>query len=165
MLKNLALFIIFIAASRFVGLPPNFSPLIALAVFIPRLSDNLSIQHLLPVSIVAITNLFLEPVNMIILISILSVFLITPAITRYSNNLFFGTVNTLLIWHFFVNGAVWITSGGSIIETYIAAWPFDFKLAISTGLYVLLFYYAERLWKNISKSNMKFFDSFRNKNE
>ena len=162
MLKNLALLIIFIAASRFIGLPPNFSPLLAFAVFIPRLTDNLSIQYLLPVSIVGITNLFLEPVNTIILVTILSIFLITPAISRHSNNLFFGAINALLIWHFFVNGAVWISSGGSIIEIYIAAWPFDFKLAISTGLYILLFYYAERRWMNIAKSNVKFFDWFRN---
>ncbi len=162
MLKNLVLFILFIAASRFIGLPPNFSPLLAFAIFIPRLTDNLKVQYLLPVSIVALTNLFLAPVNTIILATIFLVFLITPIISRYNNNLFFAAIYALLIWHLFVNGAVWISSGGSIIEIYIAALPFDFKLAISTGLYILLFYYAERFWMNITQSNVKLFDWFRN---
>ena len=40
----------------------------------------------------------------------------------------------------------------------VAAIPFDFKLAISTGLYVALFHYAENLLMILSGSNKKFFD-------
>ena len=59
MLKNLVILISLIAVSRFIGLPANFSPLLALAVFMPRLSDDVRIQYLVPVSIVTFTNLFL----------------------------------------------------------------------------------------------------------
>lgn len=161
MLKNMILLILLIAASRFIGLPSNFSPLLAFAIFIPRLTDNVLIQNLLPVTIVVLTNLFLEPVNSLILAAILLVFSITPAITRYTNNLFYGSFAALLIWHIIVNAAVWINSGGSLINAYIAAFPFDFKLAISTFLYLLLFNYAQRFWTNNTQSNSKFLDWFR----
>ena len=128
MLKNIILLILLIAASRFIGLPANFSPLLALAVFMPRLTDDLRIQYLLPVTILAVTNLFLEPVNIIILTTMLLVFAITPAVSRISNNLFWGAFSAVLIWHFVVNGAVWIASGGSIIHTYIAAIPLIYSI-------------------------------------
>ena len=127
MFKSLVLITLLIIVSRFFGLPANFSPLLALAVFIPRLTDNLRIQYLLPVSIVAATNLFLEPVNALILITMLLVFLITPAVSRFSKSLFWGTFSSVLIWHVVVNGSVWLASGGSLIETYAAAIPFDLK--------------------------------------
>ena len=151
MLKNIILLILLIVASRFIGLPANFSPLLALAVFMPRLTDDLRIQYLLPVTIVAATNFFLEPVNIIILATMLLVFAITPTVSRISTSLFWGALSAVFIWHIVVNGAVWITNGGSIIDTYIAAIPFDLKLGISTGLYVAMFYSAERLWMSYSK--------------
>ena len=158
MLKNFSLFIIFLCISRFVGIP-NFTPLIAFAIFIPKLTDNLSIQYLLPVSIVACTNLFLEPVNTLILATIIVIFLVTPAISKYSKNLFWASINALLVWHIFVNGAVWLVNGGPLIEVFISAIPFDLKLAISTGLYVLLFYIVEKFWSNFANSNLKILDS------
>ena len=158
MFKSLVLITLLIIVSRFIGLPANFSPLLALAVFIPRLTDNLRIQYLLPVSIVAATNLFLEPVNALILITMLLVFLITPTVSRFSKSLFWGTISSVLIWHVVVNGSVWLASGGSLIETYAAAIPFDLKLAVSTGLYVSLFYYAEKFWMSYTQSSIKILD-------
>ena len=78
MLKNLVILISLIAVSRFIGLPANFSPLLALAVFMPRLSDDVRIQYLVPVSIVTFTNLFLDQVNIIIFATMLAVFIVTP---------------------------------------------------------------------------------------
>ena len=49
MWKNVAFLLALLVASRFIGLPTNFSPLLALAVFMPRLTDDKRIQHLLPV--------------------------------------------------------------------------------------------------------------------
>lgn len=162
MFKSLVLITLLIIVSRFIGLPANFSPLLALAVFIPRLTDNLRIQYLLPVSIVAATNLFLEPVNALILITMLLVFLITPTVSRFSKSLFWGTISSVLIWHVVVNGSVWLASGGSLIETYAAAIPFDLKLAVSTGLYVGLFYYAEKFWMSYTQSSIKILDRLTN---
>ena len=93
MFKNLILLILLIVFSRFIGLPANFSPLLALAVFMPRLTDDVRIQNFLPVSIVAFTNLFLEQVNIIILAAILVVFTIAPTLSRLSRSLLWGSLS------------------------------------------------------------------------
>jgi len=146
MVKNILIIVLLIIASRFIGLPANFSPLLALAVVIPRVTSQKFIQYLLPVAILLTTNYFLEPVNTLILLSMALVFLVTPLISSHTKNLALSSISAVLIWHFFVNGAVWITSGESILETYVLAIPFDFKLLISTGLYVALFACAEKIY-------------------
>ena len=114
MLKNLVILISLIAVSRFIGLPANFSPLLALAVFMPRLSDDVRIQYLVPVSIVTFTNLFLDQVNIIIFATMLAVFLVTPMMSRLSNSLLWGSLMAIVLWHILVNGAVWVIAGGSL---------------------------------------------------
>ena len=146
MVKNILIIVLLLIASRFIGLPANFSPLLALAVVIPRVTSQKFIQYLLPVAILLTTNYFLEPVNTLILLSMALVFLVTPLISSYTKNLSLSSISAVLIWHFFVNGAVWITSGESILETYVLAIPFDFKLLISTGLYVAFFACAEKIY-------------------
>jgi hypothetical protein len=131
MVKNISIIVLLLIASRFIGLPANFSPLLALAVVIPRVTPHKFIQYLLPVAI---------------LLTMALVFLVTPLISSHTNNLALSCISAVLIWHFFVNGAVWMVSGGSILETYVLAIPFDFKLLISTGLYVALFAYAEKMY-------------------
>ena len=158
MFKNIVFLVALLIASRFIGLPPNFSPLLAMAVFMPRLTDDKRLQYLLPVAIMAFSNLFLEPVNTIILATILTVFAITPYITRRTKSLFWASVGAMSLWHVAVNGSVWLVSGGPLLDTYVAAIPFDFKLAVSTGLYVALFHYAENIYKLVSGANSKILD-------
>ena len=146
MIKNISIIVLLLIASRFIGLPANFSPLLALAVVIPRVTRYKFIQYLLPVAILLTTNYFLEPVNSMILLSMVLVFLATPFISIHVKHLGWSSISAVLIWHFFVNGAVWMVSGGPILETYILAIPFDFKLLISTGLYVALFACAEKMY-------------------
>jgi len=157
MLKSLSILIIFLLVSRFTGIS-NFSPLFAFAIYLPRLTDNVLIQYFLPLSIIVFTNLFLEPVNILVLTIIILIFLITPFISKRSKNLFWGCINTMLAWYLFVNGAVWFSAGGSLIEVYIAAIPFDIKLSISTALYLFLFSTAERFWTSFFKSDVKILD-------
>jgi uncharacterized membrane protein (DUF4010 family) len=84
----------------------------------------------------------------------LIIFAITPLISQLSKSLLPGYLSAILTWHIFVNGAVWLSSGGSLIQTYIAAIPFDFKLAVSTGLYIALFHYADRILSNLSAKEL-----------
>ena len=158
MWKSLTFLVAILIASRFIGLPGNFTPLLALAVFMPRLTDDKRLQYLLPVSIIAFSNLFLEPVNAMILATMLIVFAITPTVSRHTKSLFWGSASAVMIWHVAVNGAVWFSGGGSLLQTYIAAIPFDFKLAVSTGLYVALFHYAEQTVSLATRSNRKLLD-------
>ena len=158
MWKSAVFFLALLVASRFIGLPTNFTPLLALAVFMPRLTNDIRIQHMLPVCIIALTNLFLQPVNPTVFLTMLMVFAATPYVSRNSKSLLLGSVSAVLIWHVTVNGAVWLSSGGSLFNTFIAAIPFDFKLAVSTALYVALFHHAENFYRSISQSNIKLLD-------
>ena len=146
MVKNISIIVLLLIASRFSGLPANFSPLLALAVVIPRVTPHKFIQYILPVAILLTTNYFLEPVNSLILISMVLVFLATPFISIHVKHLGWSSFSAVLIWHYFVNSAVWMVFGGHVLETYILAIPFDFKLLISTGLYVALFACAEKMY-------------------
>lgn len=149
MLKQAIIIIFLFFLSRFIGLPANFSPLLALAVYIPRISNHKGIKYFLPTAILLGSNLFLEPVNSVILFSMTFVFLLTPFLSHFVSNLFLRTILSVLIWHLVVNGSVWMVSRGSLIETYLAAIPFDFSLLLSTGLYVALFYACEQIYFRI----------------
>ena len=160
MWKNAVFFLVLLVASRFIGLPSNFTPLLALAVFMPRLTDDRRIQHLLPVCIIVFTNLFLQPVNLLIFLTMLLVFAVTPLVSRHSKSLFLGSFSAVLIWHVTVNGAVWLSGDSSFLNTFVAAIPFDFRLAVSTFLYVALFHYAESFFTSVTGSNIKPLDRF-----
>lgn len=149
MLKNILIVLALLAISRFIGLPSNFSPLLAFAVFVPRITDKKNLQILLPTFILLATNYFLEPVNFFILLSITMVFILTPLLSIVSKNLVFTSVSSVFIWHLIVNSSVWIVNGGSMMETFLLAIPFDFKLLISTCLYVAMFYSVEKIYFNI----------------
>ena len=145
MVKNISIIVLLLIASRFIGLPANFSPLLALAVYIPRVTNQRVIQCLLPVGILLGTNFFLEPVNYITLISMALVFVAAPLITIAIKNLLHSCICTILFWHILVNGSVWLINGGSIIETYVMAIEFDFRLLMSTLVFVSIFYIFEKI--------------------
>ena len=149
--KSLMLLVGLLIISRLIGLPTNFSPMLAVAIFMPRLTTRKSIQSFLPAGVMLLTSIFLPPVDLLILSCIIFIFLITPIVSRRINN--------LVLWFFVVNGAVWISGGGSLIEIYIAAIPFDFRLLLSTSLYLLLFNSLEKFVKAHSQHNQKILDS------
>ena len=76
------------------------------------------------------------------------------------NNLFYSCLIVVFIWFIFVNGSVWIIGGGNLLTTYISAIPFDFKLLISTCLYLSLFHYAELIYIQFNNSDKKIIDRF-----
>ena len=57
--RSAGLFIICLILSRFIGLPANFTPIIAVASFMPFLTGNRYIQLLLPISVLILTDPFL----------------------------------------------------------------------------------------------------------
>jgi len=160
MLRNFTFLIIALVISRFIGLPPNFSPLLATAIFMPRLTNSKYLQSSIPVLAVILSNFFLEAVNLVIFSTILFVFSITPILSRKINNLFYSCLVVMLCWFILVNGSVWIIGGGSIINTYLGAVPFDFKLLISTLLYLSVFHYFDLIYREFYDSNKKLIDRF-----
>ena len=145
--KSLTLLVVLLIISRLIGLPTNFSPMLAVAIFIPRLTSRKSIQSFLPAGVMLITSVFLPPVNLLILFCIIFIFVIAPIVSRRINNLFYSCISNVLLWFFIVNGAVWVSSGGSLTEVFMMAIPFDFRLLVSTSLYLILF---DRLEKYIN---------------
>ena len=156
--RNIIFLIILLILSRFNGLPANFSPILAAGIFMPRLTNNKYLQSFIPVSIMILSNIFLEPVNLVIFLTILFVFFVSPIISRVVKNLFYSLVSVTLCWFILVNGSVWIVGGGNFLTTYIAAIPFDFKLLVSTGLYLSLFHYAELIYTKYDSSKKKIID-------
>ena len=157
--KSLMLLVGLLIISRLIGLPTNFSPMLAVAIFMPRLTSRKSIQSFLPAGVMLLTSIFLPPVDLLNLFCIIFIFLITPIVSRQTNNLVYSCISNVLLWFFVVNGAVWISGGGSLIEIYIAAIPFDFRLLLSTSLYLLLFNSLEKFVKAHSQHNKKILDS------
>jgi len=157
MWKSIAFLIAALVTYRIFGPQDNITPLLALAVFMPRLTDNTSIQYLLPVGIMAISSLFLEPVSLLIFAVMITVFAVTPAISRYTKSLIWGSVSTMMVWHVLVNGAVWV-SGPGFAPFSVEAMLFDLRLLLSTGLYVALFYTTEQLFQQVTISDKKVID-------
>mgnify|MGYP003334211946 CR=1 FL=1 len=160
MLRHFVFLIILLILSRFIGLPPNFSPLLATAIFMPRLTNSKYLQSLIPILVVILSNFFLEAVNLAIFSTIIFVFFFAPILSRKLNNLFYSCLVVMICWFILVNGSVWIISGGSIVNTYLAAVPFDLKLLISTFLYLSVFHYFELIYREFDDSNKKLIDRF-----
>ena len=158
--RNFLYIILILIASRFIGLPPNFSPMLATAIFMPRLTNNKYLQSFIPIFIILFSNFFLEAINPLIFMTILAIFFFTPILSRVINNLFYSCLIATFCWFIFVNGSVWVVSGGNFLATYIGAIPFDFKLLISTGLYLSLFHFSELIYKHFDNSNKKLIDRF-----
>ena len=156
--RNFLYIILILIASRFIGLPPNFSPMLATAIFMPRLTNNKYLQSFIPILIILVSNFFLETVNMAIFLTMLFIFFIAPIISRVINNLLYSCLLVIFCWFIFVNGSVWSASGGNFVTTYMGAIPFDFKLLISTGLYLSLFHYSELIYNQFDSSNQKLID-------
>lgn len=149
MFKSAVILILLLIASRFIDSPSNFSPLLAVAIYIPRITKKRSIQFFLPTGIMLLSNFFLEPINLFLLITILLVFLIAPIIGSAIKNLFLSCLVTVFAWFIIVNGVVWLLGNSSLYDVYLGAIPFDVRLLVSTMMYLIIFNLTEELLHNL----------------
>ncbi len=139
-IKSAGLLVAVLVASRLIGLPANVTPLLGLAVFASRM--NLS--PWVTVGILAVTDVFflgLYAHMPVVYACMFSAYFIG----KYMNNVYASGAVSVLVWHVTVNGAVWLSSGGSLLQTYIAAIPFDFNLLVSTLAFTALLDVTQRL--------------------
>ena len=146
-LKPLIFVLACVIAARFF-LPANWTPVLALALFMPYVTQNKSIQVLMPVSILLITDLFLGfygqtmffVYGTLIFIALISRYQLTGSLL----SLMKYSVGSVLIWHIVVNFGVYLNGhdGSSLAQTYLLAIPFDLRLMMSTVFFSLLFYSA-----------------------
>ena len=142
---TLAFLFLTLVSSRFLEIP-NFTPLLAIAIMLPYFTNNKTVQYLLPVSVLFLTDIIIGFYSLMFVVY--ANFIVS---TLISTNLskYFTAFTSVLIWHLTVNGAVYLANIGnaSLIQTYIQAIPFDFKLLVSTLIYVAI---LDVLQKSIS---------------
>ena len=159
-LKSSALFILCLILSRFIGLPSNFTPIIAVASFLPFLTKSKYIQLFLPVGVLIITDPFLgfySSMPVVYFCIFISSILAVLSKSFTFKNLIMRGVISVFIWHIFVNFSVWLSGGlgFSLLNTYILAIPFDFQLLLSTVFFSSLFYFSRELFINFyNRSNL-----------
>lgn len=122
-----------LVSSRFLEVA-NFTPLLAVAIMLPYFTTNKFIQYFLPVSVLFITDLFIGIYS--IMFIVYANFLLATLISIKLNK-YLTAIVSVFAWHITVNGAVYLMAGNtSLLQTYIQAIPFDFKLLVSTLIYV-----------------------------
>ena len=136
-----------VIAARFF-LPANWTPVLALALFMPYVTRNKSIQILMPVSVLLITDIFLGFYGQTMFF-VYATLIFIALISRYQStgsllSLMKYSVGSVLIWHIVVNFGVYLNGhdGSSLSQTYLLAIPFDLRLMMSTVFFSLLFYSA-----------------------
>ena len=146
-LKPLIFVLACVIAARFF-LPANWTPVLALALFMPYVTKNKSIQILMPVSVLLITDIFLGFYGQTMFF-VYATLIFIALISRYQStgsllSLMKYSVGSVLIWHIVVNFGVYLNGhdGSSLAQTYLLAIPFDLRLMTSTVFFSLLFYSA-----------------------
>lgn len=138
-ITSVALLFGVLVASRLIGLPDNFTPLMALAVFLPRLGGT----ALIPVGVLAVTDtLWLGWYSTMPIVY--ACMALASIVSVYVRNLYVAGATSVLLWHVLVNSAVAINGGGY--------WPFtpetiifDFRLLCSTIVFLAVFEQMENI--------------------
>lgn len=144
-LKSSFLILACIFLARFV-LPANFTPILAMAVFMPFLTQNKSLQLVLPVSILFLSDLILGFYGQTMIFvygTIILVGFVSRLIHKQNfSSLLTSAVASVLIWHLVVNFGVYINGLGavSLAQTYVLAIPFDLRLMASTIFFAGVFF-------------------------
>jgi hypothetical protein len=141
----LSFFMAVVALSRFMDLPANFTPVIAAAVFLPVINRGLYFS-ILPVVVLFVTDLVLG-FHETMLYTYGAVLLIGLFAQLVRFSLGVKALSGVLIWHLIVNYGVYLHSvpTRSLIDVYVSAWPFDFRLLVSTLLFTILFWLTKVL--------------------
>ena len=140
-------FILVLALSRIIPHPPNFTPIIAVAVFAPRI-----IHHIPTVICATLLAMFIADMywglHSYMIWTYSSIALCTLLATKL--RLLTMSVVGPVLFFIITNFAVW-TSGyygltiSGLITCYIAAIPFFYMTLLSTLVYVSSFYIIEKI--------------------
>ena len=156
---NLIYILIFILLSRFIPHPPNFTPIISLAILCPLFFNNNIISLLLLISGMFLTDLFLG-IYQNIVITYFAIILIYYFSKYYFKakiinlkNIFLGSIFSALIFFILTNFAVWAFGNlyprnfEGIIVCYMMAIPFFTNTLLSTIFFSILAYISSILTK------------------
>jgi hypothetical protein len=136
-----------VIAARFF-FPAHWSPVLALALFMPYVTYYHSIQIFMPVSVLLIPGVFFGFCGRTMFF-VYAPLIFIPLISRYQStgsllSLMKYSVGSVLIWLLVVNFGVYLNGhdGSSLAPPYLLALPFDLRLLMSPLFFSLLFYRA-----------------------
>ena len=144
-LKSSFLILVCIFLARFV-LPPSVTPILAMAVFMPFMTENKAIQLALPVTILFLSDLILGFYGQTMIFvygTMILIGLLSNILHRGSlSSLLTSAISSVFIWHIVVNLGVFISGLGaiSLAQTYVLAIPFDLRLMASTIVFSGVFF-------------------------
>jgi len=138
-MKELIILTSILIASRLIGLDPNITPLLALAVFAPRM--NLS--PWLALGVLAITDFLFLGLYSIMPIVYACMFG-AYYISKNMGNVYVAGATSVLLWHIVVNGAV-VMFGTGFAPFTPEALLFDMRLLVSTLAFTALIDITQRL--------------------
>jgi len=150
---NYLLFILltfFAAFSRFAPHPPNFTPILSIALFCGISFRNKYI-FLIPLFSMVISDFFIgyHSVIMFIYVSLLIIFLMGKYLTKENsfNSTIILSLSSAIVFFIISNLGVWIVGYpktiSGFIACYIAALPFLLNTLISTLLFSSVFHYCQ----------------------
>ena len=146
-MKELIILTSILIASRLIGLDPNVTPLLALAVFAPRM--NLS--PWLALGVLAITDVVLGFYS--IMPIVYACMLGAYYISKNLSNVYVAGATSVLLWHIVVNGAV-VMFGAGFAPFTPEALLFDMRLRGSTLAFTALIDITQRLTQQLRLSQV-----------
>ena len=146
-MKELIILTSILIASRLIGLDPNVTPLLALAVFAPRM--NLS--PWLALGVLAITDVVLGFYS--IMPIVYACMLGAYYISKNLSNVYVAGATSVLLWHIVVNGAV-VMFGAGFAPFTPEALLFDMRLLGSTLAFTALIDITQRLTQQLRLSQV-----------
>jgi hypothetical protein len=141
-MKELIILTSILIASRLIGLDPNITPLLALAVFAPRM--NLS--PWLALGVLAVTDVILGFYS--IMPIVYACMFGAYYISKNMGNIYVAGATSVLLWHIVVNGAV-VMFGTGFAPFTPEALLFDMRLLGSTLAFTALIDITQRITQQL----------------
>ena len=148
--------IAFLVASRVIPHPPNFTPVLAVAIFAPYFFRELAVAVALPLASMVLADLIIGMHSyMLWVYGVVAASTLISYILRYTGSHLFRvgalTLGSCLMFFLVTNFGVWLSSGfypkstEGLIACYVAALPFFGNTLVSTVAFSGLFYGLMRM--------------------
>ena len=93
----------------------NVTPLFAIAILLPSLTNNRYIQYLLPMTFLLIKDIFIGFHSL--MIPVYGCMCLFVLASKFIKNEIYATFVGVMTWHVLINYAVWYKSGGDLLTT------------------------------------------------
>ena len=166
----LVFFVLILALSRIIPHPPNFTPIIASAIFGPLILNDRLYGIAIPVFAMFISDLIIgfHSYQFIIYLTLISIGILVPL----NNKILFLSISSISasLWFFIVtNFFVWLMWDyytkdlNGLISCYFLALPFFYNTLISTIFFVYLFKFLQKYLQKIQIKTDLIFVKFTNR--